>query len=77
MYEFSCEQKFSFLWDICQGVWLLVIWYCIFSSFLFFKKIAKLFQSGSVILYSHQQCISDLVSPASSGAFDVVAIFFF
>lgn len=58
------EHKLSFLCDKCPRVQLLgsMLAACLVKKQKQ-KKLPNYFKGGCTILYSHHQCLSDLVSP--------------
>jgi hypothetical protein len=52
--------KFEFLWDKSPKMKLLG---CMLVVCLVWKETVELLQSGGAILYAHQQCGNDPVSP--------------
>lgn len=52
-YRNLCRHMFLFLVGQYSGMWLLVVWECLFH---FIRNCQGIFQNGCLILYSHPQC---------------------
>ena len=60
VYRILRKHKFSFLWNKCQRMQLLV--YTVISWLVFLRNCQPAFQNDWTIVHSHQWCMSDPIS---------------